>query len=41
MDDDGREIEPINKQAIRVSTGRNGVLGRPSAAPPPRPRFKS
>ena len=23
----GREIEPINEQAIRVSTGRNGVLG--------------
>jgi hypothetical protein len=22
-----REIEPINEQAIRVSTGRNGVLG--------------
>ncbi len=23
----GREIEPINEQTIRVSTGRNGLLG--------------
>ena len=23
----GREIDPINEQTIRVSTGRNGVLG--------------
>jgi hypothetical protein len=23
----GREIEPINEQTIRVSTGRNGILG--------------
>jgi hypothetical protein len=25
--DRGREIEPINEQEIRVSAGRNGVLG--------------
>jgi hypothetical protein len=23
----GREIEPINEQSIRISTGRNGLLG--------------
>ncbi len=23
----GRAIEPINEQAVRVSTGRNGILG--------------
>ncbi len=23
----GREIEPINEQTIRVSTGRNGIVG--------------
>lgn len=23
----GREIEPINEQTVRVSTGRNGLLG--------------
>lgn len=26
----GREIEPINEQTIRVSTGRNGLIGMTS-----------
>lgn len=37
----GREIEPINEQTIRVSTGRNGLLGLTSCRAFAEARWKS
>lgn len=36
----GREIEPINEQTIRVSTGRNGLLGLTSCRAFAEAKFK-